>query len=101
MTALLVFILIPPLIPAFVLGEVQFLLALCIEDRVVRTLLLLPLPGLALMTGGAFFFRLLHLPPSFFGPLFSDKFFFLLWTAVIFAGILVGGGLGRRARRRR
>lgn len=101
MDALLVLILLRPLIPAFVLGEVQFLIALCVQDRVVRALLLLPLPGLTLMAGGALFYRFLHLPPSYLGPFFSDEFFFLLWTAIIFAGILIGGGLGRRARQRR
>lgn len=98
---MVVTVLAVPFALAFVLGQVQFLIALCAEDRVVRALLLLPLPGLALMAGGALFYRFLHLPPSFLGPFFSDEFFFLLWTAVIFAGILTGGGMGSRARRKR
>lgn len=90
-----------PFALAFTLGMLQFVIAFCIEDWVVRTLLLLPLPGLTVMVGGTFFFRFLHLSPSFLGPLFSDEFLFFLWTAVILAGILIGGGMGSHARRKK
>lgn len=100
MTALVLALAIPFAL-AFVLGQAQFLIALCVEDRVVRALFLLPLPGLALMVGGVLFYRFLHLPPSFLGPFLSDEFFFFLWSVVIFAGILIGGGMGRHARQRR
>lgn len=85
---------------AVVLGMLQFLIARYLEDRVIRRLLLLPLPGLALMTGGISFSRFLHLSPSFLGPLFSDEFLLFLSAAIILAGILTGGGLGSRARSR-
>lgn len=92
---------VTPFILAFVLGQFQFLIALCIEDRVVRTLLLLPLPGLTAMAGCAFFYQFLHLRPSFLGPFFSDEFVLFLWTVVILLGILIGGGMGSHARRKR
>lgn len=101
MAAYLVLLLIPPLIPAFVLGEVQYLIALCIEDRIIRPLLLLPCPGLVLMAGGAAFYRFLQKPFSLLGPLFSEGFLYFLWSMVILFGILIGGGMGFRARRRR
>ena len=78
-----------PIALAFVLGYLQFLAALYIEDRVVRSLLLLPLPGLTILAGGAFFYRFLHLPPSFLGPFFSDEFFCFLASAVILLGVLI------------
>lgn len=99
--ALFVVLFVAPFALAFVLGLFQFLMALYIRDRVVRALLLLPLPGLTLMAGWALFHRFLHLPPSFLGPLFSDEFFLLLWTAVILLGILIGWALGSHARRKR
>ena len=90
-----------PFALAFVLGYFQFLAALYIEDRVVRSLLLLPLPGLTALAGGGFFYRFLHLPPSFLGPFFSDAFFYFLGSAVVLSGILIGGGMGSHARRKR
>jgi len=86
---------------AFVLGYFQFLAALYIKDRAARSLLLLLLPGLTILAGVAFFYRFLHLPPSFLGPFLSEEFFCFLISAVTLLGILAGGAIGSHARRNR
>jgi len=100
MPVLVVLVLVIPPALAFLLGYLQFMISLFIKDRVIRALLLLPLPGLTLITGGALFYRFLHLPPSFLGPMFSDTFFCFLCTVVILLGILTGWAMGARRRKK-